>query len=77
MERAYESTDPFAVARFERPGCKYIKVLDVRHKGVDYTFVIAVPPTSEWFELLKDDQFCVIDNASKPGHVALSERLAA
>lgn len=77
--KAYASTDPFAIARWEKPGCKYIKVVDVRDRGTDHTFVIAVPPSSEWFELLKDDQFCVIDNASRQDHVQLtdSERRAA
>ena len=45
--------DPFAEARLESPGCKYIRCI---HTIVGIEFVIAVPPGSPWFDLLPETQ---------------------
>lgn len=57
METAYESTDPFAIARHERPGCRYVRIVDARRRGnLGFSFVVAVSPEHEQFALLPDDQ---------------------
>lgn len=67
MEKAYASTDPFAIAKHERPGCKFVRVVDQRTRSnLGCTFVLAVPPESEAFALLPDDQ--TIDLTDDVGH---------
>jgi len=50
--------DPFAVARWEYPGCKYVRlantVVRARETGWE-TLIIAVPPTAPYFDMLPDE----------------------
>ena len=70
-ERAYTSTDRFAIARHERPGCKYLRVVDRRTvRNLGFTFVAAIAPDAKGkpgnladFELLPEAQTITLEDA--------------
>ncbi len=68
MEKAYTSSDPFAIGKHERPGFKLIRVVDQRTRGnLGCTFVLAVPPESEAFALLPNDQTVNLTDVAPDG----------
>jgi len=57
--------DPFALARLEHPGCKFVLVRDPDGLGLE--FVLSIAPTSQAFELLPDTQTVTINRKAKAG----------
>jgi hypothetical protein len=52
--------DPFAQAKLERPGCKFVRFID-RTLGVE--FIAAIAPGTAWFELFPETQTVEIDRS--------------
>lgn len=69
MEKAYESKDPFAVARWERPGYKFMRLVDQRTPGFG-SVVLSIRPESPAFEVLNPEQtmFITVDTPDVPDH---------
>lgn len=47
-----DTEDHFAVARAALPGCKYIRCMH----PAGFSYVMAIPRSSGWFDLLPDEQ---------------------
>jgi hypothetical protein len=72
LAESAESGDPFALARLEYPGHKFIRVLDPEGLGLE--FVLAIAPTAHSFDLLPDTQVITVDRKPKVRTEVLPDR---
>lgn len=77
LEQALQSSDPFAAARIERPGHKFIRIVDKRTQGnLGLTFIVSLAPGSRWFDKAPADQTVELQDNTPPQAAAEHPQLA-